>query len=117
MLTKFTYTGGTPGADANEYVLYDSISFNNARGQIRFEKLYIDLVHSAPGDLIVRKTTDGGVTYSQISIQEDVMPDAAESSKFLIYLGALVDAKVVWKNASVAQSPWSVSVGEAPEGV
>lgn len=117
MLAKWIYTGGTPGADAEEYVLYDSIVFNNAKGQIRFERLYIDLVHDQAGDLIVRKTNDGGITYHQISIVEDVMPDPADSSKFVIYLGALKDAQVVWKNGGISQNTFLPDVGEAPDGV
>lgn len=117
MLQKFSYQGGTPGADVEEYVLYDSIAMNNAKGQIRFERLYIDLVHDQSGDLIVRKTSDGGLTYKQISIESGVMPDPTESSKFVIYLGALKDAKVVWKNGGVAQNTFLPDVGEAPDGV
>lgn len=119
MTTRVKYTGSTPGADSNTYVIFSSVtSFPGAnfvqgaglkRISIRFDHIYTGTVN-------MYRSVNRGSTWTQISSQQQSAPDTTQSSYFDVSVEAFADFKVEWVNGGTAQSPWSVDIALTAEG-
>lgn len=119
MTTRVKYSGSTPGADSNTYVIFDStVAFPGAnfvqgaglkRISIRFDHIYSATVN-------MYRSVDRGVAWSQVMQQQQSAPDTTQSSYFDVSVEAFADFKVEWVNGGTAQSPWSVDIALTSEG-
>lgn len=127
----FPYAGATPGADANIYVFFDSVTLLPGAGmmsQMGMKRLQIDLAHNQAGTIKWYKpTTARGLTsstgtgtaattlWTQIGTLAVAAPAAGVSDSFDFLLEEFYDFKVEWTNGGVAQTPWIPSVALTDE--
>lgn len=107
----FTYTGSTPGADSNTYVLFSSVTaFPGKRmwAYQGFKRMVVGVRHSSAGTINLYKSADRGTTW----VLADTFSAASTTLEDLY--DALVehmdDFKVEWVNTGSAQNPWVVSL-------
>jgi hypothetical protein len=116
--TRVKYSGSTPGADSNTYVIFDStVAFPGAnfvqgaglsRISIRFDHIYTGTVN-------MYRSVNRGSTWTQVMQQSQSAPDTTQSSYFDVSVEAFADFKVEWVNGGTAQNPWSVDIALTAE--
>ena len=112
MRTQVAYIGATPGADTDDYVIFDStVSMPNGGLTIGDTKrVLISISHNADGTLKEYKSSDGGTTWIQIAA-DDAITAVSNVDTFKEYqVQPYVDYKVEWTNGNSAQTTWNVSV-------
>lgn len=111
-----TYTGSTPGADSNTYVLFSSVeAFPGKRMApgVGYKRFVLGVRHSSAGTVNLYKSADRGTnwvlvdTFSAASTTEEDLYDAL--------IEHMDDFKVEWVNSGSAQNPWVVSMALSPE--
>lgn len=104
-------SGGTPGADANTYKLFDStIAFSAARmmRMCNISRAVFTLQNSQAGTLNAYWSNDGGTTWRLYDARAVAIPAASTSSgPFDYYVEAYRDWKLEWVNGGVAQATWA----------
>lgn len=107
----FTYTGSTPGADSNTYVLFSSVTaFPGKRyaGMTGMKRMVVGVRHSSAGTINLYKSADRGTNW----VLADTFSAASTTAEDLY--DALVehmdDFKVEWVNTGSAQTTWVVSL-------
>lgn len=115
------YTGSTPGADSNDYVLFNSASagLGAAMGIYGFSRLTLALKNSHTGTLKFYKSNSrtagsnpeaSAVTWSQIA-ENAVAAAAATSENVYDYLiEPYADVRLIWTNGGSAQTTWVVNM-------
>lgn len=114
---KITYTGATPGADTNVYVLFDSskLGVTTAGKQClanfpKAQRLILSLLNSATGTLKGYRSENGGTTWTQV-FADDAPGAATTTAALRDYLVAgFRDFKLEWTNGGSAQTTWLVDM-------
>jgi hypothetical protein len=109
------YTGTTPGADANTYVL---LATTQATGNAGWPECYFALAgvkkvtlvikHNNAGTLKVYESTDRGTNWRQIDSITVAAPAATAATPYDFVVEGMRDWKLEWVNGGAAQSPWDV---------
>lgn len=121
---RFTYTGTTPGADANVYLLFSTTASTGARSgvpgavppanffpMIEARKFELELKIDQAGTLNTWFSNNDGVTWVKQSTEAIAVP--ANASVVRVYdIGAARDWKVEWTNGGSAQGAavWAVGM-------
>ena len=117
---KAKYTGSTPGADANTYTLFNSITSGLPRNwpaMFGVYKITFDIKHDQAGTLKWYKTaadptnaSDSGATYDQMGQLSVSAPASTAGTQAEIFVEAEGHVKVDWLNGGSAQSPFRVDI-------
>lgn len=109
--TQFKYSGATPGADSNAYVLFSTVDAGMPESVCTSEDAYhsvFDIEHDQAGVIKAYKSHDGGATWIQVAEQE-ATPAADATTVFdLRGVDQYPHWKVEWVNGGVAQNAWAV---------
>lgn len=109
---RVTYSGATPGGDANTYNLYTSINDGGANGFALkgVHKFILDLKNSQAGTLKAYKSADRGVNWNQIYQSSVAAAAATGTNQFEFVVEPFADWKLDWVNGGVAQATWFVDM-------
>jgi hypothetical protein len=114
------YTGSTPGADANTYVLFataspsasvaGSVAVGNwgPMGDVHAFRYVIK--NPAAGTVNGYFSLDRGATWVQFYTMPAAIPVAGTASTDVVSVEGFRDFKFEWVNGGVAQTGWSVSM-------
>lgn len=101
--------GGTPGADTNTYVLFDSTTFIGA-GVMRprgISRITFTVKNSQAGTLNASTSNNGGTTWDQYNSQAVLASGAGVVAGPFDYLvDTFKDWKLEWVNGGAAQATW-----------
>lgn len=107
--SKIPYQGTTPGADSNDYVLFDTtVSFPNAPNMFQLsciKRFILDLGHDEDGTLEEYKSSDGGANWTQVS-SEAITASATATTTREYAVEPYDDWRLVWANGGSAQTVW-----------
>jgi hypothetical protein len=114
---KITYTGSTPGADTNVYVLFDSskLGVTTAGKQClanfpKAQRFVLSLLNAAAGTLKAYRSENGGTTWTQV-FADDALSAATTTAALRDYfIGGFRDFKLEWTNGGSAQTTWLVDM-------
>lgn len=109
---QFNYTGSTPGADSDTYVLFSSVAaFPGARFHSMYglKRFHMDVKHNNTGTINLYKSTDRGVTWLQVNTTSAAATGSTASDVYDALVDEYPDFKVEWVNGGSAQSTWSVT--------
>jgi len=117
MTTKFYPTVATPGADSNNYTLFDSTSFSpGSWRQAAFKRMILDLPCDQNGTLVEEKSNDDGATW--IAVSSEAITAAAATSTYREYaVEPYDDWRLYWTNGGSAQTLWGPSVSGDSEAL
>lgn len=119
-LVQIKYTGATPGADTNAYVLFSSVTaFSGARMAqgMGLKRFYLSLAHSDDGTIVVEKSDNRGTTWIQVFPDIAVTATADTDYTLDVDIEAFPDFRISWVNASQAQDPWVPNMALTDERV
>lgn len=106
--------GGTPGADANDYILFDStVAFAGAGllAQSGIKRIIFTVKNGAAGTLKAKESTDKGTNWDQYRSDAVAIAGAgAVSGPFDYDVAGFKDFQLVWTNGGVAQNPWRAAL-------
>lgn len=115
--SRISYTGSTPGTDANTYVLFATFqATSNAQwpqdafALFGMRKFALDLKHSHGGTLNAYKSSDRGVNWRQVSTEVIAAPAATAGTQREFLVEGVQDWKLEWVNGGTAQSPWVIDM-------
>lgn len=104
--------GGTPGANSNDYVLFDStVALTGGLDSHCISRLEFSLNNSASGTRKAYFSQDSGTTwtlYDSTAVSAYSSPAAAGPFDYL--LDPYKDFKLVWTNGGSAQTTWIVNI-------
>jgi hypothetical protein len=118
--SKVPYQGTTPGADSDDYVLFDTtVAFPGTVGKNMLQlagikRFIIDLAHSDNGTLEEYKSPDRGTTWIQVST-EAITASATATTVREYAVEPYDDWRLVWENGGSAQDPWVPDMVLDPE--
>ena len=101
--------GGTPGADSNDYVLFDSTTAigKNQLPTCGIKRISFSLANSQSGTLKAKRSTDGGTTWDQYDSQAVVASTGTTINGPYDYLvDTFKNFQLVWTNGGAAQTTW-----------
>ncbi len=113
--SAFRYSGSTPGADTNDYVLYTTTS---ALGQAiqqgaEVHRIRVDIACTQDGTLSLFKSRDRGTTWRLVeSSAETGSASATIKAEYLIE--PFYDYKVEWENGGSAQAYFEADMAILP---
>ena len=121
-LVQLTYTGTAPGADTNEYTLFDSTTAFPAAKFCALEGLgrfVLSLVNSQAGTLNLYRYTSSRLAAARTKVYTTAVAAAAANSNnpFDLRVGEYSDFAVTWTNGGSAQTTWLVDMVLYPLGV
>lgn len=102
-------SGGTPGADSNDYVLFNSITAFGlyAFRSIGMNRLQFELNNSHNGTLALQRSNDNGTNWRTVDTRSVTAPAAGTTNGPFDYIvDGYLDVRLVWTNAGTAQNPW-----------
>lgn len=106
------YSGSTPGADSNTYVLFTSTAetaLQNGGIQLQgLSRYLLSLKNSGPGTLRGEGSNDGGTTWTRF-FERNVPAASPLTNEFRFPTQAHRDVRVLWVNGGAAQSTWLVA--------
>lgn len=109
---RVTPSGGTPGANSNDYILFDStVAFTGGLDSHGISRLEFAINSSAAGTRKAYFSQDSGTTwtlYDSTAVAAYSSPTAAGPIDYL--LDPYKDFKLVWTNGGSAQATWIVSI-------
>lgn len=110
------YSGSTPGADANTYVLFSTTS---AVGQALFQgacvhRVRCDIAATQSGSFVLSKSRNRGVTWRAVLTQA-AAPSVTASAIFDQVMEPYYDWKLEWTNGGVAQAYFEADLCVLPE--
>lgn len=109
---KIGVTGGTPGADSNDYTLFDStVSFPGGLQAFDISRIIFAINSSGTGTLKAYFSMDKGTNwtlYNQQSVAAYSSPTAAGPYDYAVDL--YPDWRLIWTNGGSAQTTWRVSL-------
>lgn len=112
------YTGGTPGADTNTYVIFDTTVASPQRGmfqQAGVARCVVEIAHSQAFTLTGYWSNDGGATWRQYTTETFGIPAAGVTRARDYLVEHYRDWKLVAVNGGVAQAVWDVSIALASD--
>lgn len=112
---RIKYTGSTPGADANTYVLFSTVAAGFTPDAVQYGGIHVyhyAIDHDQPGTLNLYWSEDGGTTWS-LKTTTGSMP-AGVNEDYLPVEGYR-DFKVEWVNGGTAQGTWIVNQSMSPQ--
>lgn len=113
METVAKYTGATPGADSNDYVLFSTtVAFPNQRNALALggiRRLLLSILASASGTLKWQVSTNGGTSWTQLDTQA-VTGGSAEQKFDWGGISGYPDWRLLWTNGGSAQATWILSL-------
>ncbi len=120
---RLKYTGATPGADANTYSIFDTVTAfpgANYLPSLHMKRLMVSMAHNQAGTLNwyetqSRQSTSSGTTWTQIGTLAVAAPAANTADTFDFLVEEYQDFKLEWVNGGVAQNPWLVDVALTDE--
>lgn len=122
--TKWAVTGGTPGADSNDYLLFSSVVAFGAKHlrDRNISRIIFGVQNDQAGTLKAYWSNDGGTNWNLYSSTAVVIPAAGASSGPYGYLvDPYDDWKLVWTNGGSAQTTWRPTLssikGERASGI
>jgi hypothetical protein len=121
-------SGGTPGANSNDYVLFDStIAFNSAGlATYGIDRAQFTVDNSAAGTLKSYFSPDKGTTWklnasTSVAANGGGATSGILASPFDYEINGFGDWKLVWTNGGSAQTSWlpilSLTRGQKASGV
>lgn len=122
---QIRYTGATPGADANAYVIFDTtVLFLGARycAESKMKRLQVGLSNSQAGTLNWYKTqsrvtsTNTPIVWTQIGAVA-VAAGATAENTYDFLIEEYADWKLEFVNGGVAQATWLVDMALSGERV
>lgn len=111
----FKYDGETPGADGDDYVLFETPHsyFFDRKGLKRF---LIRINNSESGTLKAEYSTDGRENWTQYEPDISVSaPSSDDINEYDFLVEGFRDWRLVWTNGGSAQSTWDVFMSATPE--
>lgn len=122
--TAFRYLGTAPGADANTYILFSTVTGQTGGGgnvppttpggywsaQNGIYRFQISLTNPAGGTLKVFRSDDRMVTSQQVFDSGLLAGVTTTATTFDLFVGYYPDFRVDWLNATVAQTGWKVDM-------
>lgn len=116
-------SGGTPGGNSNDYILFDStVAFTGGLPSHDISRLTFSVNNSQAGTRKASFSADGGVTWSLFdSTAVTAASSGAMSGPFDYLVDTYKDFKLVWTNGGVAQATWLPTInlirGDRASGV
>lgn len=119
---RIGYTGSTPGADSNTYVLFATIlpatptDAQNANWpQNMFmladvHKFCLLLKNNQSGTINIYESEDRGVTWQQVDTLAVSAAASTGSNPMEFLVEGMKDMKIEWVNGGSAQTTWSVNM-------
>lgn len=120
---RVAVSGGTPGADTNDYILFDStVCFGGgllvAKG---IDRAQLGLNNSQSGSLKSYFSADKGTTWNLNSTTSVTANGGGTAGPYDFELDGFGDWKLVWTNGGSAQGTWitvlTLSRGQRASGV
>jgi len=109
-----TYGSGTPGADANTYNVYNSVSAWSGKRmatQSGYKRLVVDMKFAGGnGTLKWYKSSDRGTNWLQIGQESVTAPSSTDTVVRDFLIEEYDDFKLDWVNGGSAQTTWNISV-------
>jgi hypothetical protein len=109
--TRSYYSGATPGADSNTYVMFSTVTLGVSQwfqaAGIRHAR--IDIKHDQSFTLNAYKSSDKGVTWNQVSTEAIAVISGFTSSR-VWNVETFADFKIEVVNGGSAQGTWAVDV-------
>lgn len=108
------YSGANPGADANNYTLFSTVTgFNGAQhqtAQLGIHRCRIDVACTAAAGctFVLQKSRDKGVTWRTVSTSAALA--AGTTAQFDEIVETFADWQVIWANNSAAQVIFEVDI-------
>ena len=112
-ITTVKYGGSVPGADANDYELFSTVTANlhpNFFPMNRVAKFQIFVKNPQAGVLKEYESEDGGTNWSQVSNTAVAAAAATAQNAYEFVVEPYRDWKLVWTNGGVAQTGWVVKM-------
>jgi hypothetical protein len=106
---NLSVSGGTPGADANDYTLFDSTVACGAKHLqwTGWKRITLALKNSGSGTLKASRSTDGGTNWDEYDSQAVAAAGAGVVNGPYDYdIAPYLDWKLVWTNGGAAQTTW-----------
>lgn len=111
-MTRVKYTGATPGADANTYVLYSSVvawpTSRNMLAMHGIKRYVLHLTLDQSGTLNWYNSDDGGTNWNLIGSEAITVAAAGttEGNWQDVLIEGFQDFKMEWVNGGAAQTPF-----------
>ena len=105
-------TGGTPGADSNDYKLYDStVQFTDGLSAHHISRIIFGVQNDQAGTLKAYWSANRGTTWNLYSSTSVAIPaSGASSGPYGFLVDPYDDWKLVWTNGGSAQTVWRTSL-------
>lgn len=121
---KLTLTVAAPGADANDYVLFDSSTVFPGLGyfaMLKMQRLVISILNSQAGTLKgYRSATERGAgapQWTQVYQASVAAASGNNANWYDLLVAPYDDYKLVWTNGGVAQATWVLDAALHPSQV
>jgi hypothetical protein len=101
-------SGGTPGSDSNDYILFSSVvCFGGGLLPVKgIDRAQFTVNNTQSGTLKSYSSPDKGVTWNLNSTTTVAANAAITTGPYDFGISGLVDWKLVWTNGGTVQSPW-----------
>jgi len=102
-------SGGTPGANSNDYTLFDSTTAFGAKQlpMVGIQRIALSLTNNQSGTLKAYRSTDGGTNWEQYDSQSvSASTSTAINGPYDYDVSTYKDWKLVWTNGGSAQTTW-----------
>jgi hypothetical protein len=101
-------SGGTPGADSNEYTLFDStVAFGGGLLPVKgINRAQFTVNNTQAGSLKSYFSPDKGVTWNLNSTTAVSANAGITGDPYDFAISGAIDWKLTWVNGGVAQTPW-----------
>lgn len=119
-LTVWKYTGLTPGANANTYVLFSTVVALPGAGMLSsagISRIKLGLEHDQAGTLNSYRSSNRGTTWIQLSTTAVAAPAASTTSEVDFLVDGYADWKLEWVNGGLAQTIFDVVLVGTPQRV
>ncbi len=109
---RVAVTGGTPGANSNDYILFDStVTFTNGLRTHDISRIIFGVQNDQTGTRKAYWSANRGTTWNLYDSTAVAIPAASTSSGPFAYLvDPYDDFKLVWTNGGSAQGTWITSL-------
>lgn len=113
MMTRVKYTGTTPGADSNTYVLFSTVTAFGSKNMLAmhgYKRYVCHLTHDQSGTFNWYVSDDRGTNWYQVGTQAVTVAveDTAEGNWQDVLVEGFQDFKMEWVNGGAAQDQFIV---------
>ncbi len=116
--TTFKYSGSAPGADANTYNIFSSVTAftgANMAQQNGLKRLVVTVDHPQAGTGKFYRSSDRGVNWVQVGGDFAATASATDVTTFDLLFEGFYDFKLDWLNGGSAQTGWTISIALTSE--